>query len=117
MLLITFSALLLSIAIAAPLSRSAKSDCKAGNFDNPWVLNDITVWEPANSSTSQTGVITFSFSDSNKELELGTDCIGTVTNGACVGEDGGYISCENENISFKLTDGQILMERFFIDDW
>ena len=117
MIPLTFLALILTLITAAPTPISTNSSCKAKNFDKPWTLKDITVWEPTAGSVSKAGQITFHFCDPNTDLQLSTNCAGEVTDGACEGEDGGYVICENEDVAFKLSGGQMLVERSFVDDW
>lgn len=120
MLLITLLTSCLAFAAAAPtreVPASRLAACKAKVFNKPWLVTDITVWEPTVGSVSKVGQITFHFCDPNDRLQMETDCIGEVTNGTCEGQDSGYVSCKNTNVAFKLDAGQILLERNFIDDW
>ena len=90
-------------------------------FNQPWILTDITLFTPTNQSgvadNSTHGTISFHFCDRNARLQLGTDCSGTVIDGYCGADDGGYVLCQNSRVAFKLEGNAIYVERGYIDDW
>lgn len=113
----------LAIINAAPTgtnTATSKDDdqCQAKIFDQAWTLTNITIYKEAGQqSGNEHAAMSFHFCDTNTGLELDTDCSGTVVNDRCEGEDGGYVFCNNDDVSFKFSSGLVMMNRYYIDDW
>ena len=108
--------------IALPTNTGKPKHCVSKNFNDPWVLHDIFVWqpfrEPKNSNVTEKGYIDFVFCDSNKGLALVTSCSGDLIDGVTEDKNGGYNVCKNSSVAFKYTaQREILMERAYIDPW
>jgi hypothetical protein len=132
MLLLTILTLL-SLASAFPTKPNDKvantkhDDCISSNFNKPWILRDIFVWQPfpTNTTTNTTtrrgtaiGNINFLFFDVNKDLQMMTECDGALVDGATEDKNGGYTLCKNSTIGFKFSrDGEVFVERAYIDPW
>ena len=99
-------------------SKAQIQDCLGDNFVNSFKLTNIAIFTPAKDSGATKGHISFNFLDSNVGLVLPTVCVGEVVNGEALFQGFGYLRCENELVSFKLTEGnKISIGRSFQDDW
>ena len=117
-------------------SRSKHDNCVSNNFNKPWVLRDIFIWQPfstttptnATNATTSTqdfhptqeshGSINFLFFDGNKDLQMVTMCNSKLINGVTPDLNGGYNACDNSTVAFKYTaDRQIMVERAYVDPW
>lgn len=113
----------LTLISAAPTGTNPETDrrdddCQSKTFDLPWSLTNITIYKAADQkSGSEQAAISFHFCDSNSNLELDTDCSGTVVNDRCEGEDGGYVLCDNDDVSFKFASSLVMLTRYYTDDW
>ena len=119
---------LLTLTSASPAvkgKRGKKLECVSGNFDNPWTVRDIFMWQPSaittnatNSSHDVKGNVNFIVIDTNKDLKLMTECTSDLINGATPDENGGYNPCKNKKIWFQFSkEGVLLLERFYNDPW
>lgn len=133
--LLAFFGFLLALAGASPASTrdisasttttntpTTPTPCHYKAFDKPWILKDITIFTPSGQGNSSNatahGTVSFHFCDRNARLLLETDCSGDVIGDACEAGDGGYVSCENANVGFKLASGGVVMvERWYEDNW
>ncbi|KAF2486700.1 hypothetical protein BDY17DRAFT_84420 [Neohortaea acidophila] len=132
--LLAFFGFLLALAGASPASTrdisasttttntpTTPTPCHYKAFDKPWILKDITIFTPSGQGNSSNatahGTVSFHFCDRNARLLLETDCSGDVIGDACEAGDGGYVSCENANVGFKLASGGVVMvERWYEDN-
>ena len=119
---------LLALTSASPTVKGKKGkkvDCVSGNFDKPWSVRDIFMWQASalnttatNSSRDIQGNINFLVYDTNKDLHLGTECSSDLINGATPDANGGYNACKNRKIWFQFSkEGVLLLERFYNDPW
>lgn len=106
--------------------------CTTGKFDDPWIVRDIFMWQPLSAATSTNttdttetdtpedvkGSINFIFIDPNEDLQMMTECESELINGATPDPNGGYMACKNKDIWFQFhKDGNLLLERFYLDPW
>lgn len=129
----TLTLFVLATATPTPAVEDKKGeddDCLSGNFNEPWIVRDIFMWQPLSAATNTTGTngtttpedvkgsINFIFIDPNKGLEMMTECECELVNGATPDPNGGYNVCKNDDVWFQFDkEGKLSLERFYKDPW
>lgn len=114
---------LIAFSTAAPTSTtsapsSTTTNCQAKTFDLPWTLTDITLYRESGQHPNKShAAISFHFCDTNRGLEMETNCSGVVIGDKSEEDDGGYVLCSNPEVGFKMSSDLIMMTRAFLDDW
>jgi len=101
----------LTIAFTAPTTKR----CDALIEQSPWIVTNLVAFEAAATSQNESR-ISFGFCDTNKGLELDTNCSRTVAPGSRQSiVDGAYYTCENDDVRFIWSGDQLSLERSYED--